>query len=124
MSLYLVKSIDEIPIGTEYRILGENLDYWDGKHLVETKEELKDLEVAPDTFPNGVSTDPQNCIVEWCNKTTIDPVDQLVGISDETIMAAIEARNLDSAVAEKYALKIGPRIEPIKPNIAPLAEEG
>ena len=109
--LYLVKTINEIPDGMEYRMLGENLDYWDNKNLIETKEKNDSLEIAPDTFPNGVSTDPHNCIAEWCNKITIDPADQLVGISDETIIAAIEARNLDSAVAEKYALKIGPRVE-------------
>lgn len=68
--LYLVKSLDELPEGTEYRVLGESLQYWENKSLVETKVEIDGLEIAPERFPNGVTTDPYDdddypCIVPW-----------------------------------------------------------
>ena len=61
--IYLCKFTD-IPIGSEYRMIAENCDYWQGRCLIETKQPL-DLELAPDTYPNGVSTSTDGCVATW-----------------------------------------------------------
>ena len=61
--LYLC-NLTDIPTGSDYRMIAENCDYWQGRSLIETKQPL-DLELAPDTYPNGISTSTEGCIATW-----------------------------------------------------------
>ena len=65
--LYLT-NITDLPVDTEYRILAENCKYWNGLCLIETKHPIDGLQIAPDTYPNGVSTDSEGCIAQWEKK--------------------------------------------------------
>jgi hypothetical protein len=63
--LYLT-NVADLPIGIDYRVLGESLPYWDNLSLIEVKEAIEGLRIAPDIFPNGEPTTPtEDCVTVW-----------------------------------------------------------
>lgn len=67
--LYLA-NVADLPIGCEYRVLADTCEYWNGLSLIETKQPIDGLQIAPDTFPNGVTTNPYAsveypCLATW-----------------------------------------------------------
>ena len=105
--LYLA-NIADLPIDTEYRLLAENCEYWNGLSLIETKQPIDGLQIAPDTFPNGVSTSTEGCVIEWERKKPMELPDLEKAISDvninamnrpvETLQELLKQAPLDSAV--------------------------
>lgn len=110
--LYLA-NVADLPIDTEYRVLAENCDYWDGLSLIETKQPIDGLRIAPDTYLNGETTDPYAsieypCIAEWQIKKPVELPDLEKAISDvninamnrpvETMQELLKQAPLDSAI--------------------------
>lgn len=60
-----IANVADLPMDTEYRLLAENCEYWNGLSLIETKHPIDGLQIAPESYPNGVSTDPKGCIAPW-----------------------------------------------------------
>lgn len=105
--LYLA-NVADLPINTEYRLLAENCEYWNGLSLIETKQLIDGLQIAPDTFPNGVSTDPEGCLTEWERKKPMELPDLAESVANvninamnrpvETMQELLKQASLDSAV--------------------------
>jgi len=68
---YLV-NINDIPFDIEYRLLAENCDYWNGLSLIETRENIDNLQSAPECFPNGEPVSSVGCIVPFEKRKPIE----------------------------------------------------
>lgn len=120
---YLVPSLDIIPLGIIYRVLGERLAYWDDKYLIETREPFEGFEVAPDKFPNGELIDTSGCIIEWVESTDAEARQNIEDAAVESYRAAlkeqlgavedIRAVTVDEMMAQTVAA-IGAKGTPIK----------
>ena len=105
--LYLT-NITDLPVDTEYRILAENCEYWNGLSLIETKQTIDGLTIAPTEYPNGVSTNPEGCIAQWEKKKAPVLPDLEKAVADvnananarpvETLQELLKQAPLDSAV--------------------------
>lgn len=133
MALYLCR-VSDLPIGISYRVLGTACPWWDGRpDLIETRDTVDGLTPAPDTFPNGVPTDPNYdkdfpCAVPWVECTDAEArtavVDSMVAdyrakVEAELVavedVRAVDMEAVAAAIAEK-AVGVKPRpIEEIKP---------
>jgi len=105
--LYLA-NVSDLPIDTEYRVLAENREYWNGLSLIETKQPIEGLQIAPEVYPNGVSTDPEGCIALWEKKEAPILPDLEKAVADvninanarpvETLQELLKQAPLDNAV--------------------------
>lgn len=105
--LYLA-NVADLPIDTEYRVLAYDCDYWNGLCLIETKQAIDGLTIAPTEYPNGVSTDPEGCIAPWEKKEAPILPDLTQSVANvnanafvrpvETLNELLKQASLDNAV--------------------------
>ena len=106
--LYSIQSLDEIPVGTEYRILADRLGTGSPSYI-QTREPC-DLTPQDNAYENGVAIVDDGCIAEWVVKEgSIVPVDEIKQTVEkvnefarthtiETLDALLEAAPIDNAV--------------------------
>jgi hypothetical protein len=118
--LHLISNISEIPLGTEYRVIGQDCPWWSGKSLIETQETIKGLEIAPDKYPNGVPTDPKGCIADWKLHKPEKTEEEIVAEVSEAVAKVKE-------IAVKYPTKVSADLKAAiskeTVSVAPVMEE-
>lgn len=93
-NLYQIHSLDEIPLGVEYRILANRLDQPEQPSYIETRELIDGLEKAPETYENGAPIWIEDLPKDWINCT-----DEEVKRTAKQAALDAYAEQLDAAMA-------------------------